>query len=684
MRTLPRAALAVILSMVAAHAATSGAADWPAYGRDAGGTRYSPAAQITPANVAELEAAWTFRTGDIARRDPALMKRVKSETTPILVADKLVFCTPFNEAIALDPGSGRELWRYDARVATDRRPANRYDCRGVAQWQDTAAPAGAACARRIFMGTADARLIALDAANGTPCAGFGAAGQVRIETGALDWPGEFQITSAPAVVGDVVVVGSSINDNGRTDAPDGRVRAYDARTGAPRWEWEPLMPGADGKRAAGAGNVWSTMSVDAARGLVFLPTSSPSPDFYGGLRPGNNEHADSVVALHAADGTLAWAFQIVKHDVWDYDVAAQPTLATVMVDGTRRDVVIEATKQGLVFVLDRETGKPVFPVVERPVPQGGAPGELLSPTQTFPADLPALVPSTITPDDAFGFTPYDRGACRDRIAALRHEGLYTPPSTGGTLIYPMTGGGVNWGGIAVDPNDVVYVNTNRAAHVLTLIPRDAFAAAKAAAPGHEVSPQRGAPFGMRRDVLLSPFGTPCNPPPWGALAALDLRSHRILWQVPLGTTEEIAPLGIALATGTPGFGGPVATAGGLVFIGAAMDKYLRAFDAKSGAELWRGRLPAPGMATPMTYEWQGRQYVVISAGGHGEMGTATSDAIVAFALPAPGQARATAWLRWVDQPGGRFRLHAGLVLVLLVGLGFGWRRWRSKRRRRVA
>ncbi|MBS0447417.1 MAG: pyrroloquinoline quinone-dependent dehydrogenase [Proteobacteria bacterium] len=664
------------LSIAAACAATWGAAlaadaDWPAYGHDEGGTRYSPAAQITPANVGELERAWIYRTGDVARRDPALMKRVKSETTPILAGDRLVLCTPFNEAIALDPASGRELWRYDAQVATDRRPANRYDCRGVAQWHDAAAPAGAACARRIFMGTADARLIALDAASGRPCAGFATQGQVQIDPGALAWPGEFQITSAPAVAGDVVIVGSSIDDNGRSDAPRGTVRAFDARSGALRWSWDPLPPG-----LAGAANVWSTMSVDAARGLVVLPTSSPSPDFYGGARPGDNAHADSVVALHAADGTLAWAFQVVKHDVWDYDLAAQPTLSTITVAGARRDVVIQATKQGLVFVLDRDTGRPVFPVEERPVPQGGAPGEPLSPTQTFPADLPPLVPSTIRPEDAFGYTPWVRNACRDRIASLRHEGLYTPPSTQGTLIYPMTGGGVNWGGIAIDPADVVYVNTSRAAHVVRLIPRDRFAAAKAAAPGHEVSPQRGTPYGMQRDVLLSPLGTPCNPTPWGTLAALDLRAHRLLWEVPLGTTEEIAPLGIALHTGTPNFGGPVATAGGLVFIGAAMDKYLRAFDAKTGAELWRGRLPVPGMATPMTYDWQGRQYVVISAGGHGEVGTATSDAIVAFALPAPGQARHALWNRWVDQPGARFGWRVAGLCLLLVGAVGGWRWWR--------
>ncbi len=334
-----------------------------------------------------------------------------------------------------------------------------------------------------------------------------------------------------------------------------------------------------------------------------------------------------------------------------------------------RDVVIQGTKQGLLFVLDRDTGAPVFPVEERAVPQGGAPGEVLAPTQTLPVGMPALVPQRLRPEDAFGFTPYDRNACRQRIEALRNDGLYTPPTTQVSLLFPFTGGGVNWGGVAVTPAGVVIVNTSRAAHVVKLIARADFDAAKAAEPDKEISPQFGTPFGMRRTLLTSPFGAPCNPLPWGAIAALDLTTRRMLWEVPLGTTEELLPLGIARRTGTPNFGGPLATAGGLVFIGAAMDRYLRAFDAANGAELWRGRLPAAGMATPMTYTWQGRQYVVIAAGGHGEAGAATNDAIVAFALPAPGQTGRSVWARMIDQPGGRFWAGAGGVAMALLVLG---------------
>jgi quinoprotein glucose dehydrogenase len=679
--TRARSAAAAILVSIGPTAAVGDDIGWSHYGNDAGGRRYSAAALIRSDNVAGLRQQWLYRTGDAERRPAALMKRIKFETTPILAGDKLVFCSSFNEVVALDPATGVEAWRHDPKVAVDARPANRFNCRGVVQWRDPDAADAAACALRILSATVDARLIAIDARDGRPCPGFGRDGTVRLYVGTLLWPGELQVTSAPVVVGTTVIVGSAIGDNQRSGAPSGRVRAFDVRTGAPRWEWEPLEPET---RAVGAANVWAPLSVDEARQLVFLPTSSPSPDFYGGQRPGANRNADSVVALHAGDGSLAWAFQIVEHDVWDYDVPAQPTLATLTIAGAPRDVVVQATKQGLVFVLDRDTGRPVFPVERRPVPQGGAPGEQLSPTQVFPADLPPLVPSRLAAADAFGFTPFDRGACREKIAALRNDGLYTPPSLQGTILFPFTGGGANWGGIAIDPAGVVYVNTTRAIHTIRLIPRADFAAFKAAHPGNEVSAQAGTAFGMIRELLVSPFGAPCNPPPWGTLAALDLNQRKLLWEKPLGTTEDLLPLGIALHTGTPNFGGPAATAGGLVFIGAAMDRYLRAFDSRDGAELWRARLPAAAIATPMTYVWHGRQYVVVAAGGHGEMGVATSDAIVAFALPAEGEPARSWWDRHVEQPGSRAAaLLAAIALAVATLIGALVRGRRSRREARA-
>jgi quinoprotein glucose dehydrogenase len=652
---------------------------WEHWGGDRGGMRFSPLAMITPANVDNLVKAWQFRTGDLDNRPPEAMARTKFQATPLFVENSVIFCSPFNEVIALDPGTGAQKWRFDPKINTSTRAANRYNCRGVAYWMDQQAAEGAACRSRIFTNTNDARLIALDASTGAPCADFGTGGEIKIDIGQpLEWPGEFQITSAPLVSRGVIVVGSAIADNRRVDAPLGTVRAYDARTGRPRWSFDPLVH--DGI-VAGHANVWAPMSSDEERGLVFLPTSSPSPDFWGGKRAGNNEHADSVVALRAETGELVWSFQTVHHDVWDYDLPAQPTLARIDTGEGLRDVVIQPTKQGFVFVLDRETGKPVWPVEERVVPQRGAEGEALSPTQPFPTHVPVLVPQTISPDDVFGLIPFrDRAVCREQLAAARNEGLYTPPSTQGTILFPFTGGGVNWGGAAFDPvSQILYANTSRAVHIVKLISRADSEGLKPP-PGHDFGPQRGAPFAMTRAVAESPLGMPCNKPPWGALVAIDLKAGKILWQSSVGTAEDRAPLGMAFNWGTPLPNGVLITAGGLVFTGA-MDAYLRAFDAKSGAELWQGRLPVPGIANPMSYTWTGEQYVVIAAGGHSEAGTSIGDSVVAFRLARAGEAPSL-WSRTIDRPGGRFwggAIVAAIVIGSLIVAVWRWRR-RAKRR----
>ena len=652
-------------------------AAWESWGGDAGGSRFSPLQQIAPDNVGNLVRAFEFRTGDLAVRAPEVMRRTKFQATPLFVEDSLIFCSPFNEVIALDPGTGAQKWRYDPKIATNQRPANRYVCRGVTHWTDDEAPADAACRSRIFMGTNDVRLIALDAKTGLPCAGFGNGGEVKLDIGmALEWPGEFQITSPPAVGRGVVVVGSAISDNRRVDAPSGVVRAFDARTGRARWSFEPLKR--DGIEA-GHANVWAPMSVDAARGLVFLPTSSPSPDFWGGKRPGNNEHANSVVALRIETGELAWAFQTVHHDVWDYDLAAQPTLARLDAGDGQRDVVIQPTKQGFVFVLDRDTGKPVWPVEERAVPQGGAEGEALSPTQPFPTHVPALISQTISTDDALSLLPaLRRSSCERQFAEARNDGLFTPPSVQGTLEFPFTGGGVNWGSAAFDPvRQILYANTGRAVHLIKLIPR-AEAAGFSPPPGHDFGQQRGAPFAMSRAVMMSPLGLLCNKPPWGEMVAVDLKAGKILWRSTVGTTEDLAPLGAPMPWGAPLVNGLAVTAGGLVFTGA-MDAYLRAFDARSGKELWQGRLPVPGVANPMTYLWKGEQYVAIGAGGHSEAGTSIGDSVVAFRLARTGEVP-TLWSRTIDRPGGRFFAASAAIGIAIVALVIASLRWRRRRR----
>jgi quinoprotein glucose dehydrogenase len=649
---------------------------WEYWGGDQAGTRFSKLDQITPDNVDHLVRGWEFHTGDLASRPPEAMGRTKFEATPLLVEDSLIFCSPFNEVIALDPGTGAQKWRFDPKVSNTSRPANRYNCRGVAYWVDSAAADGAACRSRVFMGTNDARLIALDARTGAPCADFGEQGEVKVDTGMpLLWPGEFQISSAPVVTRGVVVVGSSIADNSRVEAPLGTVRAFDAKSGKPRWSFDPLVhDGID----AGHANVWAPMSSDDARGLIFLPTTSPSPDFWGGKRPGNDEHADSVVALKSETGELAWSFQTVHHDVWDYDNPAQPTLARIDTGNGMRDVVIQPTKQGFVFVLDRDSGKPVWPVEERAVPQGGAEGEQLSPTQPFPTHVPPLLPQHFSMDDEFKLLPLiGNTSCDAQLANARNDGLYTPPSTIGTLIYPMTGGGVNWGSAAFDPvHQILYANVSETVHVVRLMPA-AEAENYHPLPLQDLGRQRGAPFAMTRTPALSSLGVPCNKPPWGEMVALDLKAGKILWRSTVGTTEDRAPLGLAFPWGMPLVNGPMITAGGLAFTGA-MDAYLRAFDARSGAELWQGRLPVPGVANPMTYLWKGEQYVVIAAGGHSEVGASIGDSMVAFRLAREGESPSL-WSRTIDRPGGRFESGAAAVLLLIILAAFGLWRWRRRR-----
>lgn len=608
---------------------------WQAYGGDGGGMRFSQAGDITPDTVNALTPVWTYQSGAFKGREH-LKSRSAFQVTPILVQDALIFCTQFNEIISIDARTGAENWRFDAEIPLDGSPANAFTCRGVSYWSGGTDDTSDTCRSRVFMGTVDARIVAVDALTGTPCMDFGTNGAVQIEPSlALHWPGEFQITSAPAIIGDIVVTGTSIGDNLRTDAPIGTVHAFDVRTGTQVWKFNPIPWGQDDDGARiGHANVWSTLSVDAARDLVFLPTSTASPDYYGGDRPGDNRHANSVVALRGTTGELVWAYQFVHHDVWDYDLPSQPGLYQVWRDGYAHDVMVQVTKMGLVFVLDRETGQPFLPIEERPVPQNGVDGEHLSPTQPFPVNTPPIVPNTLDPGKAFGITLWDKMACKKQFKALRDDGLYTPPTVEGSLNYPFSGGGANWGSAAFDPTrNLLIINMNNAAQALHLYP-DAGGRNDVSELSHdaEFAPMNGAPYGMSRELILSPLGLPCTPPPWGVLAGVNLDSGEIVWRKTLGTTEDLAPGGLALNLGTPAFGGPITTAGGVTFIGAAMDNYLRAFDTATGQELWKGRLPAGGQATPMTYEIEGRQFVVIAAGGHGRAGTDIGDYIVAFAL----------------------------------------------------
>jgi len=617
-----------------APAAAQAPGDWPGYGRDPAGTRFSPLEVINRSNVASLRRAWSYRTAELGQ-GAADGADLTFEATPILFEGTLYLSTAFGKVVALDPGTGAERWTFDPRV--DRgRSFSEVTSRGVAAWRDPDDARGAPCGARIYLGTIDARLIALDAATGTPCPGFGVDGQVSLarEVG-MEASGDYQVTSPPVIVNGVVVVGSSIGDNWSVDTGDGIVRGFDARSGRMLWGWQPIPRDSTGFRA-GAANAWGPMAADPGRDLVIVPTTSPSPDFFGGLRPGDNRWANSVVALRAASGELVWGFQAVHHDLWDLDLGTPPILVDLHRNGRTVPAVVQGTKMGFVFVLHRETGEPLFRVEERAVPGGAAPGEAASATQPFPTVPPPLVRTTpLRAEEAWGITDEDRAACRALLESVRNEGLFTPPSTQGTLLYPGNSGGMNWGGGAWEParRTAVYLVHHRGT-LVWLIPAAELAAARGAGGPFEYAGQRGAPFGMKRQTFLSPGGFPCTPPPWATLVGLDLDRGSVKWSVPFGLPP------VEGLTGTGGFasgGGPIVTAGGLVFIAAARDHHFRAFDVADGRELWRVELPHAGVATPMTYLHEGRQFVVIAAGGHGKARLAPGDFVVAYALPRPGE-----------------------------------------------
>jgi len=623
--------------------------EWPAYGRDPGGMRHSPLAQITRDNVARLEPAWTYRTGELATyQGTGLGARAAFEATPLMVDGALYLSTPTDRVIALDAATGRELWIYDPKLDL-RLNYSEVTSRGVSTWTDPGKRRGEPGYRRIYAGTIDGRLIALDAATGRLAEDFGERGMIdlTVGTGAVR-DGQYQVTSPPAVIGNLLIVGNAFGDNHGVETPHGLVRAYDARSGALRWSWDPIprRPGDPGYETwngplahrTGSANVWPPISADAERDLVFLPTTSPSPDYFGGERKGLNLFANCVVALRASTGQLVWHFQTAHHDLWDYDTPMQPLLLDIERDGRSVPAVAIGTKSGHIFVLNRETGAPIFPVEERPVPKSDVAGEETWPTQPFPANLPVFGLRTLGPDDGWGLTPADAEAARQRIAGLRHQGPYTPIGLSATAEAPSNVGGFNWGGLSYDPDRGIVVGAvNRIAAIVRLYPR-------AEAPARtglnqrlesEIAPMLQTPYVLERTYLLdfAHGGVPLTRPPWGTLAAVNLRKAALQFEVPLGFMLDPAAHPDAERWGSISLGGPMTTAGGLVFIAATRDSYLRAFDIETGAVLWKAMLPAGAQATPMTYEIGGVQYVVIAAGGHGKLQTPLGDYVIAFALP---------------------------------------------------
>ncbi|MDG4874744.1 glucose/quinate/shikimate family membrane-bound PQQ-dependent dehydrogenase [Mesorhizobium sp. WSM4935] len=614
------------------------AGEWHFYGRTPFGQRYSPLDQITPDNVAKLQPAWTYRTGDV--KGPDDVGETTYQVTPLKVGDTLFICTPHNFAIAIDAASGKEKWRYDPKIKLDSNRQHQ-TCRGVSYYADAKIAAGQPCAQRVYLPTSDARLIALDAANGQVCPSFAQGGTLNLMAN-MPYPksGYYYSTSAPLIVAGKIIVGGAVNDNYSTEEPSGVIRAFDVDSGALLWNWDSGNPDVTTPLPAGqtythnSPNMWSTASADEKLGLLYVPLGNQTPDQLGMGRTANVEKfSSSITALDLNTGQLRWVRQTVHHDLWDMDVPAQPSLVDITTANGVVPALVGPTKQGDLYVLDRRTGEPIIPVKEVPAPGGAIGGDHTSPTQ--PASDLSFNPKPLTGADMWGITMFDQLACRIDLKRLRYEGRYTPPSLQGSLVYPGNFGVFNWGGVAVDPvRQVMFGMPTYLAFTSKLIPR-----ADVPPPGDTKGSEQGlnrnegAPYAVVMGPFLSPLGIPCQAPPWGYVAGVDLKTGNIAYKHRNGTVYDMTPLPLPFKVGVPGIGGPMITAGGVAFLGAAVDDYLRAYDLTTGRQLWQARLPAGGQATPMTYTVaDGRQFVVIVAGGHGSVGTKPGDYVMAYTL----------------------------------------------------
>lgn len=614
---------------------------WLNWGRTLSGDRFSPLADIDASNVGKLTRAWTF-TSDV---EPYGFHSF--EATPIAAGGKLFVCLDRDVIVALDQDSGKQIWRYDAKP--DLENVFAATCRGVSYYR--VPDATGQCSSRVIFGVHDDRLMEVDAETGERCKDFGKDGEVDLKKGLGAFPKGIAFpTSPPAVIDGVAVIGGWVTDGLSTDEPSGVVRAYDAVTGKLRWAWDygrdddPAKPLGEGETyTRSAPNAWGAFSGDPDLGLVYLPMGVSTPDYFGAHRtPGAEKYATGVVALDVKTGKPVWHFQTVHHDIWDLDVASQPVLADVERDGAKIPALIQTTKRGQIFVLDRRTGKPIYPVTEMPVQQDVVKGEWASATQPY-SSFPNVAGPALREKDMWGATPLDQLWCRLRFKRAKYEGDFTPPSENWTIFYPGSAGGSNWGSVTVDPSRGLLVsNSLFMADWGRMIPRAEVNAMKYADGTTSEAfafIQKGTPFAMDRKVFLNPLGVPCQEPPYGRLTVIDLKTGKKRWSLPLGTAKHAGPLGLSShldwRMGAPNLGGSLATASGLVFIGATQDREIRAIDISNGRELWHADLPAIGAATPMSYRSPntGRQYVVIAAGGHPGLPGPAGGSLIAYALP---------------------------------------------------
>ena len=635
-----------LVAMLAALAVPAAAQEsaWSTFNGDLRAQKFSPLTQITPENVGRLERAWTTHTGDVwpnphGRRQSHMHDGTPPDrpptvwsATPLFVNDTLYLGTPFYRIFALEPDTGKVKWTYDTHAVLEALTQPDLKNRGVAYWQAEAPVTGQPCQKRVYIGTMDAKLHAVDADTGAPCADFGQAGVLDVNsynTTNAKWP--LSLLQPPTAFGDMLYLGWAGKDWAEAVDSPGQVFALDARTGALRWSFETLPKDLFPK--TGTANVWASMSVDPERRLLYIPVSSPSPNFYGGAFPVDLPIVTSVTALNADTGAMVWSRQLVHHDIWDLDTNSAPTLVDIAKDGRSIPALVQTSKQGFLYVLDRETGEPVYPIEERPVPASDLPGETASPTQPYVALPEGVIPDTF-PGISRLADALSLGYCRKTLKSLRYEGRFTPPSLQGSLVYPGTIGGIEWGGGAVDPTSGIFVvNYSSAVQIYKMIPRDQYEAAASA--GSETGgffPQTGAPYGIQLTTFLNPLGMPCWKPPYGSVTAYDLKTGVRLWDVPYGQVQHWG-FYMPESWGSITIGGPVVTASGLIFLGASMDSRVRALDLGTGKVLWKGLVGAPAVALPAVYAYKGKQYVVFAAGGNSILTPKVSDEVVAFALP---------------------------------------------------
>ncbi|GGL53467.1 membrane protein [Wenxinia marina] len=625
-------------------------ADWPFWGGDTDATRYTPLDQITPQNVSQLERVFEYHTGDLP--EGTAEGTYSPEVTPLKIGDDLLMCSAMNILISVDAATGDENWRFDPGVPNEAIPYGA-TCRGVAVWTDPEAAEDEPCATRVIQGTLDAKIVAVDIADGSPCESFGENGTVDLWQDIGERvPGWYAVTAPPVVVRGVVVTGAQVKDGQAEDSPSGVIRGFDARTGELAWAWDLAAPEENRNGppegevyTRGTPNMWTTATADEELGYVYLPMGNSAVDYYGSNRSeAENEFATSLVALDATTGEEVWHFQTVINDVWDYDLGSQATL----LDWQGTPAILLPSKQGDIYILDRATGEPLTPVGElTDLPQGEIEPDYISETQPY-SEWHTLRMEPLEPKDAWGATPLDQLWCRIQFHRANYQGYFTPPSSDAPWIqYPGYNGGSDWGSVAVDTErGIIVANYNDIPNYNRLVPREEVEGVpiyeqdeRGTGPEGAADPQVGAPYGINVNAgWRNPVtGMPCVAPPYGGIRAIDLETGETVWDRPLGTARRNGPFGIPsylpLNIGTPNNGGSVVTAGGLIFIAAATDNLFRAIDIETGETLWSDVLPAGGQANPIAYEVNGRQYVLVTAMGHHFMETPVGDSVIAYALP---------------------------------------------------